>query len=727
MVVLYGITLGLSAGLVFLVQPMFAKFVLPSFGSTPAVWNTSLVFFQTALLLAYLYAHASTRRLGARRQAVLHLALVLIAVVALPIAVPDDFRPGEMPVLALLGLLTVAVGLPFFVVSSTAPLLQRWLASTAHPAARDPYFLYRASNLGSVIGLLGYPLAMEPNVRLAAQGEAWSVAYGVLILLLGACAVALWRSAPAPGPRSEPREPLTTRRRLRWVGLAFVPSSLMLGVTSFITIDLAPVPLLWALPLSLYLLSFVVSFSATPRAERLHRAMVFVLPGVAIGLSILLLVHAREPLWVVMPLHLLSFGVVALVCHGELARDRPAAGELTGFYLLVAVGGALGGIVTGILVPAVFETLPEYPLAIVAACLCLPKRKPRVPPSKYVRWLDVGLPVTVGLLVLAALAAVSLGGPELEGAGKSFAFGLGAGIALNFVRRPQRFALALGAIVLAGSVPVFERGTELRQDRSFFGVIRVERSEDGRLNEMIHGTTTHGAQLLDPAGRRTPLTYFHPTGPAGQIMSAVGEPRLRRVAVIGLGTGSLGCYSRRGDRWTFFELDPTVERIARDPRLFTYLRDCEGRLDVVRGDARLSLRRARPGEFGLLVADAFSSDAIPAHLLTREAVRLYRGRLRRDGVLAFHVSNRFLDLEPVLGEVARSEGLACVSQNDLKRPRMPRGKRPSHWVAMAGSRGDLGALGADPRWRPCRRTPGREAWSDDFSSPVSALGRPGSG
>ena len=727
MVILYGITLGLSAGLVFLIQPMFAKFVLPSFGSTPAVWNTSLVFFQTALLLAYLYAHASTRRLGARRQAVLHLGLVLVAAVVLPIAVPGDFRPGDAPVPALLGLLAVSVGLPFFVVSSTAPLLQRWLASTEHPAARDPYFLYRASNLGSVIGLLGYPLAMEPNVRLAAQGEAWSVAYGLLVVLLGACAMALWRAPPARDTRPEPREALTVQRRLRWVGLAFVPSSLMLGVTSFMTIDLAPVPLLWALPLSLYLLSFVVAFSGTPRAQRVHRAMVFALPGVAIGLSVLLLVHAREPLWVVLPLHLLAFGVVALVCHGELARDRPAAGELTRFYLLVAVGGALGGIVTGILVPAVFETLAEYPLAIVGACLCLPKRAPRVPPSRYVRWLDLGLPAAVGLVVLAALALVSLGGSEYEGAGKSFAFGLGAGIALNFVRRPVRFGLALGAIVLAGSVPLFEEGTVLRQDRSFFGVIRVERSEDGRLNEMIHGTTTHGAQLLEPAKRRTPLTYFHPTGPAGQIMSAAGRRRLRRVAVIGLGTGSLGCYSRRGDHWTFFELDPTVERIARDPRLFTYLRDCDGRLEVVRGDARLSLRRARPREFGVLVADAFSSDAIPTHLLTREAVRLYRRKLRRDGELAFHISNRFLDLEPVLGEVARRENLACVSQNELKRPNFPRGKSPSHWVVMASRQDDLGALVTDPRWRQCRRTPGREAWSDDFSSPVSALGGPGSG
>ena len=356
------------------------------------------------------------------------------------------------------------------------------------------------------------------------------------------------------------------------------------------TIDLAPVPLLWALPLSLYLLSFVVAFSATERAQKLHRAMVFVLPGVAIGLSILLLVHAREPLWVVMPLHLLSFGVVALVCHGELARDRPAAGELTTFYLLVAVGGALGGVVTGIFVPAIFETLPEYPLAIVAACLCLPKRAPRVPPSKYVRWLDFGLPAAVGLLVLAVLALVSLGGEEYEGAGISFACGLGAGIALNFVRRPLRFGLAVGAIVLAGSVPLLEEGIELRQDRSFFGVIRVERSEDGRLNEMIHGTTTHGAQFLDPARRRTPLTYFHPTGPAGQIMAAAHS---RPDGDHRTGHGLAGVL--RPPRRPLDLLRAGPHGRAHRPRPAASSRSCAtapGASTSCRGDARLSLERA---------------------------------------------------------------------------------------------------------------------------------------
>lgn len=730
MVALFSSTLLLSAALVFLVQPMFAKFVLPLYGSTPAVWNTSLVFFQTALLLAYLYAHVSTRRLGVRRQAAVHIALVLVPLLLLPIAVPDGFEPpaeGD-PVLSLLGLLAVAVGLPFFVVSATAPLLQRWLASTDHPAAADPYFLYRASNLGSVIGLLGYPLAMEANLALDDQGWAWSGAYLLLTLLLLACAVSVWRarrpsaqdaSQAATGSRAEP---LPARRRLRWVGLAFVPSSLMLGVTAFLTIDIAPLPLLWALPLALYLASFVFAFSPTARAARLHGVLVIALPGFVLLLLILLLVEAQEPLWLVMPLHLLGFFVAAMVCHGELARDRPPTDSLTAFYLLISLGGALGGLFTGIVVPALVDSLPEYGLALVLACFCLPWRKPRVEPGPYARRLDFALPVAVGAVVAIALALVSLGGEDLEGAGLSFAFGLGAGVALNFVRRPLRFGLTIAAMALAGVLLAPGRPAELHQERSFFGVYRVTASEDGKLHNLVHGTTIHGAQDVSPERRREPLTYFHPTGPVGQVIAALPPRLTRRTAVIGLGTGSMACHSKPGDRWTFYELDPTVEGIARDPALFSYLRDCAGRFDVVPGDARLSLEDAGDRTYGVMVADAFSSDAIPIHLLTREALRLYRAKLRDDGVLAFHISNRFLELEPVLGDLARDARVTCRAQQEPSEARgKPRGKIPSHWVAIASSDAELGALANDPRWAPCARSDDPRVWTDDFSNPLGTL------
>jgi hypothetical protein len=727
---LFAAALVVSAGLVFWVQPMVAKFVLPLYGSTPAVWNTSLVFFQATLLLAYLYAHLSTRRLGARRQALVHVAVVLVPLAFLPLAVPSHYRPPAegVQVLSLLGLLVVTVGVPFFVVSSTAPLLQRWLSETDHPAGIDPYFLYRASNLGSVIGLLAYPLAVEPNLRLDDQGWLWSGGYAVLALLLVACVAALWRSRPAPAPEEEAEDETETdaqapaaRRRLRWVGLALVPSALMLGLTTFLTVDIAPVPLLWALPLALYLTSFIAAFATSPTADRVHRAALFCLPGVVIVLLILLLVDAREPLWAVMPVHLAGFFVAALVCHGELARDRPPARHLTGFYLLVALGGVTGGALVAIVAPAVFETVPEYPIALVGACLCLPFRTPRVPPGRWVRQLDFALPVFVGLLVTGALLLVNLGASEFEGAGKSFAFGLGAGIALNFIRRPLRFGLAVGAIALAGALPIGVKGTELLQDRSFFGVYRVSTSADGHLHYLANGTALHGAQDFSGGRRRTPLTYFHPSGPVGQLIRGLPPSATRRTGVIGLGAGSMACYSRPGDSWTFYELDPEVVRIARDPRLFTYLRDCRGRFRVVVGDARLSLRREHRARFHLLVADAFSSDAIPLHLLTRQSLALYRRRLDPGGVIAFHISNRFLELEPVLGNLARDAGMACLAE---KEPDSvlghPRGKIPSQWVAMARTRPELGRIAGDRRWHPCH-TDGHRVWSDDYSSPISVL------
>src|SRR5215210_2835051 len=410
MMLLFSATIFVSASLLFLIEPMFAKFVLPSFGGTPAVWPGSMMFFQAALLLSYLYVHATTSWLGARRQAVLHLVLVLLPLLVLPVAVPaEEWAPGAQsnPLLYLLGLLAVAIGLPFFAIAATNPLIQRWLAETEHPAARDPYFLYRASNLGSVIGLLGYPLVVERELTLETQGWMWSIGYGLLIVLVFGSAVMLWRSAPAPTAREEgetaEEEPLagdpvsgggssqsadpslggppaaeesgglTLMRRLRWIGLTFVPSSLMLGVTAFITTDITPIPLLWVIPLSLYLFSFVIVFSPSQRMPDLvHKAMVMALPVAMALLVVTVLVEMRDPYWLLIVLHLLGFFVVAMVLHGEVARDRPAARHLTEFYLWVAVGGVLGGIFNALIAPVAFDTVVEYPLAIVLACLLMP-------------------------------------------------------------------------------------------------------------------------------------------------------------------------------------------------------------------------------------------------------------------------------------------------------------------------------------------------------------------
>jgi len=753
-VALFSVTLFLSAALTFLVQPMFAKFVLPLFGSTPAVWNTSMLFFQTTLLLGYLYAHESSRRLGVRRQTAVHLALLLVPLLVLPLGVPDGWDPSgdSNPVLLLLGLLAVAVGLPFFVVSTTAPLLQRWLASTDHPAAADPYFLYRASNLGSVLGLLAYPLAVEPSLRLAEQGTLWSAGYALLVLLVLACAAVVWRSeavAPEPEPdpapavdaedaedAEDPEDPeaepedapsaapgrSTRNQRLRWVGLAFVPSSLMLGVTTAMTTDVAPVPLLWSLPLSLYLISFILVFAPGSRSDGLRRVMVFALPVVVLTVSLTLLLEVRGPLWLMVPIHLVGFFVVAVVCHGELAQDRPPTRRLTEFYLLISLGGALGGVFNAIVAPALFDSLAEYPIALVLAAGCLPSRAPRIPPSRYVRRLDFALPLALGLTVGMIVALIELTDLGAQQYGNMFAFGLAAGIAVNFIRRPLRFGLSVGTILLAVTLASSPDDQELHRERSFFGVYRVTATEGGDLHKLVHGTTTHGSQDFSPGRERRPTSYYHPGSPIGRLLSSMPADVTSRAAIIGLGTGSVGCYSEPGEQWTFYEIDPTIERIARNPRLFTYLRVCAGDFDVVLGDARLKLTSAADRRYGLIMADAFSSDAVPVHLLTREALALYRSKLRDGGIVAFNVSNSYVELEPVLGNLAQDAKMACVAQNDR---RSGMDGRPdtdgSNWVVMARRRPDLRAAASDRRWHDCKRSPGSAPWTDDYSNLLGAL------
>src|SRR6266545_595676 len=760
---LYAATLLVSASLLFWVQPMFARFVLPLLGGTPAVWNVSMLFFQLALLAGYLYAHWTIRRLGPRRQALLHLVLLLPPLLLLPIGIPDGWTPPQRgdPIPWLLALLAVSVGAPFFVVASTAPLLQRWLAATDHPRAADPYVLYRASNLGSVIGLLGYPALIEPTLRLGQQGRLWAAGYVLLVLLVAGCALALWRWQPAAegavdgsdgaataldgrttpagdGAAAAPdgqgggasdgegaRRP-SLWRGLWWAALAFVPSSLMLGVTSFLTTDLAPMPLLWVIPLGLYLASFVAVFTPAGEPAGAHRFAVAAFPSAVLALLLLLIADVRTPFVMVMVVHLAVFTLAALVCHGRLAADRPHPRFLTGFYLWIALGGALGGVFNAVIAPVAFNSLTEYPLVLVAACLCLPARDRRN--GVVARRLDVGVPLLLGLVLLAAL--LILGGSSNGGRGLPLhpvVYGLVAIACLFQARRPLRFGLSVAALLLvAALVATLGSGGVLLRDRSFFGVLQVVRSaEDGRYRTLANGTTLHGAEVVEPGRRPVPISYYSPRGPIGDVVRALhARHRPRRAAVIGLGAGAMACHSRPGEHWTFLEIDPKVERIATNPRLFTYLRDCQGSFDVVLGDARVSLTRSPERRYDLVVLNAFSSDAIPVHLLTKEAVELYRSRLEDGGVLAFHISNRFIDLEPVLGDVARATGMTCVGRFDhappLREP-LATSRISSIWVALARRPADLGAVASDPNWQPCSHGRGSRPWTDDYSNVLTAL------
>jgi hypothetical protein len=748
-IALYAVTLLVSAALLFFVQPMFARFVLPLLGGTPAAWNVSMVFFQLALLASYLYAHASIRRFGPRRQALLHLLLLLPPLLVLPIGVPDGWVAPQRddPILWLLALLAVSVGLPFFVVASTAPLLQRWLAATDHPRAADPYVLYRASNTGSVIGLLGYPALMEPYLRLGAQGRLWALGYGALVVLIAGCALVLWRSKPVAGESADGSvgaataapggTPAAVRaparvgegrpslwRGLWWAGLAFVPSSLLLGVTSFLTTDLAPMPLLWAIPLGLYLVSFIAVFTPAGEPAPAYRAAVVVFPILAVALVVLLTADVRQPFGLVMLLHLATFTAAALVCHGRLAANRPHPRHLTAYYLWISLGGALGGVFNALVAPVAFDALTEYPLMLVVACLCLPVRDRRSGPNE--RRLDLAMPLAFGVALLGAL--LILGGSSNGGRGTALhpvIYGLVGIACLLQARRPLRFGLGVGAILAVSSlVAAIASDAIVYRERSFFGVLEVRSGQGGRYHSLSHGTTLHGAELTEPGKRPVPLTYYHPTGPAGDVVRAMqARGRTRRVAVVGLGAGTMACHSRAGERWTFLEIDPTVERIARDPRLFTYLGDCPGSFDVVLGDARISLAGSPERRYDLIMLDAFSSDAIPVHLLTKEAVELYQARLGDGGVLAFHISNRFVDLEPVLGDLAQATGMTCRGRFDASAASAGeaiQGKSSSHWLALGRRPADLGKLATDPGWLPCTRG-GSEPWTDDYSDVLTAL------
>lgn len=734
MLVVFTVTIFLSATLLFLVQPMFARMVLPLLGGAPAVWNTAMVFYQAALLAGYAYAHAVSARLGVRRQVVLHAVVLLLPLLVLPIGVPFGWTPPNAgnPIPWLLALLAVAVGPPFFVVATSAPLLQKWFAATGHRAAADPYFLYAASNLGGMLVLLSYPSLVEPYLRLGQQSRLWAMGYGLLVVLTLACAAFLWRSlgrvtAPAVAGASDAPLPdagtpaPTAGRRLRWVLLSFVPSSLMLGVTTYLSTDIAAIPLLWVIPLAIYLLTFILVFARKPPIP--HRVMVELLPIVMLPLVMVLASRATGPLALVLPVHPLALFVVAMVCHGELARDRPATRHLTEFYLWMSVGGVLGGMFTALVAPLVFTIVLEYPITLVLGCLLV--RRPQAAPARRLqRALDLAFPVVLGLLGAGLVTLVQVGDPDAARAHMGLVFGLLVLICYAFSRRPIRFGLGIAAVLLAAMLYRGEEGRLLYAERSFFGINRVTLDDTGRYHFLMHGTTLHGMQGLDPTRRREPLAYFYATGPLGQLFAAYDRERPRQsVAVVGLGAGSIACHARPGQRWIFYEIDPAVERIARADRYFTFLRDCVPGVRVVLGDARLSLVAAPPAAYDLLILDAYSSDAPPLHLITRQALALYLDKLAAGGVLVFNISNRHMDFEPVLANLARDAGLTALVQDDavVSDEEYARGKRPSEWVVMARRPVDLAPLAADARWRLARGEPGIALWTDDFAALIQTF------
>jgi hypothetical protein len=699
---------------------MFARMALPQLGGSPNVWNTCVVFFQAALLAGYAYAHVVTTRFRLGTQVVIHGVLLAAAMMTLPIAMPAGWIPpaDANPVPWLLGLLGTAVGVPFVVTSASAPLLQRWFSFAGRPSSRDPYFLYAASNAGSLLSLLAYPLVVEPAWSLSEQSARWRTTFAVLSLLILACGLVAWNSTgtappdtPADGARATAHA-VSWNRRARWLALAAVPSSLLLSVTTYLSTDVAAMPLLWVLPLTCYLLSFVVAFApgAVVPADRVTKLMLVL----AASLAFFMTQGGILQIWFAVPLHLCAFLAIATALHLKLADMRPAANALTDFYVWIALGGVLGGAFNVFLAPVVFSGVAEYPVGLVAACLALAWPEKRMP----LPGADAGWPVTLGAagFVLGWLVEYA-GAPA---GARAVVFGLLTIAAFRFSRRPLRFALAIAALLIAGHLTSSRDGV-LMASRSFFGVLGVTQYAGSGYRALWHGTTLHGQQSLDPARRREPLTYYHPSGPIGQTVAMLKAQRARtRVGAVGLGAGSLAAYADAHQPWTFFEIDPLVERIARNPAYFSYLSDCGAWCQVVLGDARLSLARVADASYDLLVLDAFTSDAIPIHLITRDAVQLYVSKLRPGGVLAFHISNRHLSLRPVLADVAGSLGLRAIAQRHEVTD-ASNGQSSSEWVVMGRDSTVVEALARDARWARLEAARAR-VWTDDYSNIVAALG-----
>jgi SAM-dependent methyltransferase len=743
----------LGASLLFLVQPMIGKMMLPLLGGSASVWTTCMLFFQAGLLAGYAYAHVLTSRLSVPRQVGVHAAVLLAPLLVLPMSRAGLAPPeGDAPVPWLLGTLALVAGAPFFALAATGPLVQRWLHATDHPGAADPYVLYAASNAGSFAGLLLYPFLLEPWLPVEAAGpwsqtRVWAVGYGLCVAAVLATGLIAARSPRERAPASH--EPAPTReRRLLWIVLAFVPSSAVLGVTQYVTTELAAVPLLWVVPLAIYLLTFVVAFS--PRRRPPPRLLDLALGVVAVLTAATMTPAFRSHGRMLVVVHFAMLAVLGLALHGRLAEARPGPSQLTEFYLWIALGGALGGVFNAIVAPLAFKSVVEYPLALFLAVLLRPGVAHQ--PETRGAWpavLDVLVPVTIGAVaVLAVQLGPETGGP-VPWSTIALQTGIPALVALSAVRSPLRFALALGVLLEVGWWQSAAPRASLHRERTFFGVHRVvptlspwfRREQDGtalpperrEFISLVHGATLHGVQAVEPEHRRTPTAYYHRTGPLGQAWQALSlDATARAIGIVGLGAGTIAAYGGPGQTITYFEIDPAVVRIARDAGVFTYLADTPSRVDVVLGDGRVALAGVADARFDVLVLDAFSSDAIPVHLLTKEAVELYLRKLAPDGVLLVHLSNQYLRLEAVVSAIAGNLRVPGAVTWDAHLPpeTLAEGKNASKWAILGRSAARLEPILSDPRWHalplppaPGAADPERVLWTDDRSDLIAILKR----
>jgi hypothetical protein len=719
----------LSAALLFAVQPMFTKMVLPRLGGAAAVWSVAMVFFQTTLLAGYAYAHLLTRFAPGRASILVHLAVLLIACLALPLHLAGgwDQPPSRGEAFWLLGLFAASIGLPFFALAANGPLMQAWFARTDHPSARDPYFLFAASNAGSFLALISYPIVVEPFLQLGEQTWLWTIGFYVLILLIAACGVLLLRSpnvspaAIAIGGRETAR--LAWRDRLAFIALAAVPSGLLLAVTLHISTDAAAVPLFWVVPLAIYLLTFVIAFQSRPVVP--HWLVVKAFPFVIVALAALMIINPFSTIISLVAVHLTAFFVIALLCHGELARRRPAPQFLTAFYMLISAGGMIGGIAVGLIAPHIFNWVAEYPLLIAISVLCMPGLA--LPTKGSRQYL-----LFAALVAAAALLTVLMSsGMKQDDNLITLLIGALLGLTVYFWRAPPAFAAIIAFVLVLGHYQYNDTVNNFVV-RNFFGVLAAAETMDGRFRILWHGGIGQGAQRIRDrdgkpvTGRPEMISEFQAGAGIAQTFDAVrarvGGPI--SYAVIGLGTGSLTCQARPQDSAIYYELDPDVIRIARDPKLFNFVSECRPDIPIVQGDARLTIANAPDAGYDLIFVDAFIGAAIPIHLLTKEAIALYLRKLKPNGLVALHVSNYHLELGTVAAGAAHANGAITrlYDGGDVKE-----NASEQKWVptvaAVARKDEDFGALAKSQYWPVLPPNPAQRVWTDDYSNVVGALVR----
>ncbi len=726
LVSIFTVSIFLSASLLFSVQPLFAKLALPLLGGASNVWNTAMIFFQGSLLLGYIYAHLISKYLPLIGQAVVHILVMLVGVFFLPLAISSGWTPPTEGVQAfwLIALFGVSIGVPFFAISANAPLLQHWYSLTNQKDAKDPYFLYSASNAGSLLSLCLYPIVFEPLFRLQEQTHMWSLGYFGLIACLLATAIYAQRNRRENFVENvkEISKPVNWTKRGLWVLLAFLPSSLMLGLTSHMTNNIASAPFLWVAPLALYLLTFVIVFAAKPlvttqQIGRLFPAVIFaaIIFGFVLKNFIILSIL----------LSLLTYFIIALMCHSRLVDNRPDASRLTEFYIFMSIGGVLGGIFNALIAPMIFNGTYEYLIVLLLTYAAVPREIKNGPKrAKSIVTLALGAIIGFGLFSVLDSFKTPFTVAALAG-GVVFVY------ALSRVQAERKFAIA-NIIFLCGFVfgmpPFLNKvmGKTQLQSRSFFGVISVKAIETpyGLMHRFDHGDTIHNYQLQDPALRKIPLAYYSNGNSFDRALQAVRRkhPHIN-LAMIGLGAGAMACYEKPEDDWTYFEIDPEVVKMAKNPAYFSYLSECSFESDIRIGDARLTLQGLPDNSQHMIIVDAFSSDSIPTHLVTREAMALYLEKLREDGMMFFHTSNRVMDVASVIVRLADDAGLASryISLSDFEGQDYAEFHGPSRGV-LVGRISDLDeSIGNDTHWVKYEPSHHVGLWSDDYSSVLSTL------